>query len=381
MKEFDPYYFATPAHIFNESHFNSTYNATNGRKITTLEDFKQTIKNELEFHVLELRCLTTDQSMLKAKKNPLVIEYTSPFKLKFTSKLDNDDHSKSNIETKNMTIVQRSDFLEKENCYRYSLIADIPEIGKNYLLSLYGLKQQESLDTNISYPNLTKHLVTRTSDEINNDIPKYNISYEFGLKLNSHHSEYIRFDKNPLVIELSCPKTTKALAEARDIISEKKIEYAVLVQRDFKTSNLIVNVALPNQTALLYLFAKNSSSDDEKEELKQVAKLKLTRGKITNNDAIRYCQTYAIAQETTFIFSPIEFDLKANVSYDFKYHVIGALKVMLKDGEGKYYQLEKKEENLWTLLGKSISVKGKLNLFAQFDADSSYKGICYYEVN
>jgi len=77
VKKFDPYYFATPSHIFHETHHSPSFTPTDGSRKFSLEEFENSPNNKLEYHILGLVCVNNSMKALtRTSKNPLVIEYT-----------------------------------------------------------------------------------------------------------------------------------------------------------------------------------------------------------------------------------------------------------------------------------------------------------------
>ena len=55
VKDFNPYYFATPPHIFNETHYSSAFSLGNGPN--SLGEFEEAQLNTIDFHLCGLKCL------------------------------------------------------------------------------------------------------------------------------------------------------------------------------------------------------------------------------------------------------------------------------------------------------------------------------------
>lgn len=66
VKEFDPYYFATPPYVFNERHFSDEFYLESTHK--SLEEFEKAPANELYFHMCGLKCLNYHTSEIRLKK-------------------------------------------------------------------------------------------------------------------------------------------------------------------------------------------------------------------------------------------------------------------------------------------------------------------------
>lgn len=78
-KDFQPYYFAVPAHIFMEKHFSDTFTKDTEAPQMTLNDFEKNPCHNLEFHTLGLSYSNNRkvETIIKSSTNPMIIEYTS----------------------------------------------------------------------------------------------------------------------------------------------------------------------------------------------------------------------------------------------------------------------------------------------------------------
>lgn len=125
VQNFKPYYFATPSHIFNETHYSRAQKQQASRHVS-LEEFERSHANTLDYHLLGLKCMSMGRdevvnSEIRTHKNPLVIEYTSAQRLHLKAKLfDSSDDAKIT----NACLVQ-SDFYAKD--YKYCVIVELPE--------------------------------------------------------------------------------------------------------------------------------------------------------------------------------------------------------------------------------------------------------------
>ena len=376
MRKFKPHWFFVPQHVFDESNYSMTESPTGENRQDTLEEFQDGPFNKLEYHIFGLKCLDNDiQSVINTSKNPLIIEYTSPEKLKFVSDLVD---QKTGYEEANTTIVQTDSAVDEElEEYKYCLIADIPKKGKTYLLRLYGVASDdnESEEEENKYNLLSQYLVTRDGNKYSN-LPKYYISLDHEIKLMSHNSQFIRFATNPLVIEFEIPSSVGVVFSLTDRDETK--ERNILEQRNPENREIVtVFAALPkqNETYLLHIFINSNG------KLKYVNKFHLVRVQSNENDRIQFCEIYKTKFEN-LIYSPIEYYLKSDKSYEFKYFIKDALDVALVDADDEWYILERSDldPNIWSL-DRSFNSVGKLTVFAKFNETDSYTGICYYKVN
>lgn len=287
MKNFKPYYFITPNHIFNETHFSKSFQS--GARNSNLNEFERSHANNLDYHVLGLKCLMSSDQMpyseIHTFKNPFVLEYISSQRLYLKSKLFDPD----GIKLKNMTLIQ-SDFSSKQQEFKYCVIADLPEKDTMYQLVLYGVNKEPG--PGITYPELTKYSVVLAGDEINEEIPQYNLSFDYHIKLKSHYSQLIKFDTNPVIMEFVVPNTTQALFKVtqRD---ETPVENAVIAQKTLESSSMLVNVALPklNETYFLKLYAKRAK-DTASKNFNYVSQIQLVRTHSDENDELKFCTIF-----------------------------------------------------------------------------------------
>lgn len=349
-------------------------------KKKSLNEFEKLHANTVDYHVCGLKCTSYEKtelnySEIRTPRNPLVIEYTSTQRVHLKARLFDPE---TNNKIKNATIIQ-SDFSKPQNV-KYCTIAELPQKNKDYLLVLYGCTSTKEPVSDASFPELTKYLVQLIGDEINENIPQYNLSFDYHIKLRSHFSQLIKFETNPLIMEFIVPNLTQAQFKVtkRD---ETPVENAVLAQKLPEHSTMLVNVSLPkpNETYFLKLYAKHAK-DPSSKSFNYVSQFQLVRFQTDQNDKQKYCTLFA-TDFKYFIYSPTDFYLSANKPYDFKCMVKDAVKVALQDNEKKWHQLEMNQEepNVW-LLKKTFASKGKLTLFAQFEDKKSYSGMCSYEI-
>lgn len=377
-----PYWFATPVYVFIETHYSDSFNPSDKRLKWTLDEFEMYADNQLEYHILGLTCLDSYKPIVKAfiktSSNPLVIEYTSKNPIVFTTSLVEE---KSGDKLDGYALIQ-SELDSGENKYRYCLLVDIPEIGKNYTLRLFGLKKSEKDETHI-YPMLTEYLISRTSDQFSY-IPQYNIIFlNHGIKLISHHRQIIYFKVNPLVMRFYIPESEKVMFKLTTQ-NDKEIHHSVLGQKNYRNmTNEIVDVAVPshNQTYFLKLYARNSTANMNT-YYDLVNLFHLVRFKTNENDKMQLAKQYT-AGENSFIYSPMDFYLQKSKMYEFMYVIKNASDVVLVDSNKKWTHLEKSKANanIWWATVTSLDASGQLNVFAKFlDGHKSYIGMFYYEV-
>jgi len=96
----------------------------------------------------------------------------------------------------------------------------------------------------------------------------------------------------------------------------------------------------------------------------------------------KFVKTY-INNLDAYIHSPIDYSLNAGQTYAFRYYIKNALEVALVDANDKWHYLPLDNSSssafLWS---KEISLDalGDLCLYAKFDEDAEFDGICAYEI-
>lgn len=172
----------------------------------------------------------------------------------FTTKLATLDGTQMNN-----TIFSQSDFDISSNRFRNCFIVSIPEKGENYVLHLFGKPKDES--NRASFVPLTKYLVVRQTDnQLDfNLIPKYNISFEFGIKLLSHFSTVIKTSSIPIRLEFFIPESTTSLFALVDRDENKIESFEITEDPDVSKTFVSVSIPEPNTTYRLNIYAKNKA--------------------------------------------------------------------------------------------------------------------------
>jgi hypothetical protein len=177
------------------------------------------------------------RGITRTNKNPLVIEYTSLKKIYFTAKL----LDVSIREIKDRALVQSEFALSKHQKSRYCLIVDIPMKNKRYKIQLFAKNAHSSEDEKKTYPLITEFLVIRKGNE-QNIIPRYNLTFDYNLRLTSHFSRYIKLKTNPLVMEFEAPNNSQTLQKidfSTKLLEEKinrEIKDGILKQIEYSMS-------------------------------------------------------------------------------------------------------------------------------------------------
>lgn len=389
VKEFKPYYFAVPTHIFNETHYIESLTfppSLNNHRLEFNRDLFETSANiKLEYHKLGLECASNRMRALTRVdcNNPLVIEYKSSQNLKFSHDLIDNE---SGEEIKNALLIQTQHPNESEQFFKYCLVGEIPQIGKDYLVRLFAL----SKDTNLTkgrFELITEfHVIRQQNDLINENqhVPNYQLSFEHEIRLKSHQTQRIVFDSNPLEMVFRVRDDIKFDLELKDAQTNDSIPNSVLVHKDPISSDMIVNVAVPreNQRFVLNIFA---SEDSKTSILRSIeAEFHLIRSKRSKNDDLKFCGMYAMGRRC-FISSPREYHLHRGRCYMFKYCVKDAVDVALVfDGNEKWIGLEKRENESNGMVNwcKNVMIErnARVQVFAKFSQNDEYNGICFYDV-
>ena len=145
------------------------------------------------------------RAITRSNKNPLVIEYTAPQNIFFSTTLIEETTSR---EITDGIVIQSEYTMSQDQKSRYCLIADIPVKGRKYKIELFAKNKRTSEDDNKFYPMITEFIVIREGDE-ENIIPRYNLTFDYDLRLTSHFSSYIKFKSNPLVMEFEAPNNSQ----------------------------------------------------------------------------------------------------------------------------------------------------------------------------
>lgn len=361
--------------IFSLRIFARNANENESTFLTTfyLRRNKKNENDDMKLFNFGLICLNQKSSEIRTKQNPLIIEYHSYQRIAFLINLKDENEN----EIKYAGFVQ-CDY--SSSPFKYCLITLLPKKLTKYSLMLYGKTTNDSSD---SYSFVTKYSVIRKNDEINYNLPKYNIEYTYGIKLKSHYSNLVYADENPLEMEFKVPKTTLVSFYLKRINADSNLENSLIIYRNQNnTEKLIVKVAIPDQkeTFILNLFAKNLNEDDNKAN-EFVTQFLIIKKSHLNNELKFLSFNYNELQLNVYVYHPCEFYLKANKFYEFKYFIKKAIKVAFVDSSKSWFYLDKSdsEMDIW-VLEEAFSTRGLLNLFANFDESKNFEWICRYEL-
>ena len=322
-----------------------------------------------DFDNFGLNCITEGvEGITKTKKNPLVIEYDSFQRLNFVTSLKDEN---TDEEIKNAIVAQTEYSISKDKKSKYCFIIHIPKKEKRYKVIMFAQNKDDSNSKSLSA--VTDFVVVRLGDEENSNIPQYNLTFDYGIKLTSHFSRLIKFETNPLTIEFEIPEDVKT---GLYVVKEdgKGVENAILLQKAPQESKTTAQIALPKRDEKFYLniFAKYSSD----ESLVFVGRLDLIREKSDKNDGLKLCLLHS---DSTFIHSPIEYYLTWNKQYEFNYFIKDALDVALTNSSNKWFHFKKELDNIWRLK-TTLSTKGNLSIWAKFKEGASFDAISSYIV-
>ena len=215
-----------------------------------------------------LRLTSHFSRYIKLQTNPLVMEFEAPNNSQTLQKIDFSTkllEEKTNREIKDGILKQIEYSMSKNQNSRYCFIADIPEKGKKYTFKLFARKKNDSEDKDSTYKFLTDFILIRDGDQ-ESSIPRYNLSFDYDLRLTSHYSSYIKFKANPLVIEFEAPYNSEKIyfsAKLLDLRAGLEFTSAAVVQSEYAMSQdqkskycLIATVPRKGRKYTVKLFAK-----------------------------------------------------------------------------------------------------------------------------
>lgn len=342
-------------------------------------DVKDIPKYNLTFDS-DIKLVSHHSKLIKAQTRPFLMEFISPHEIVLTTKLT---EKKEKRVLENLILAQ-NDYVSDAKVFRYCLIIDLPEANKKYKLELFG-KSKEGNETGSTLPILSEFELFREGNKGLNlkDIPKYDLVFEYGIKLISHHCKLIEFNTNPLNMVFKIPNKTLIMFKLSDS-NDKELENSILQHTDpSDDTNIVFSVVVPlqNKVYFLKLFdTKNESSTNNSHMFKEIATFHVTRTRSDSNDNLQLVHVLA-SNSKFFIYNPLDYNLNVDELYEFKYYIKDALKVALVSaGDDKnWYFFEKQADaiDVWTLK-KAIPDLGEVSLFVQYNSDNSFTGICKY---
>lgn len=315
-----------------------------------------------------------NRTLIKSTKTSVFIEYLSNLKLVLISNLI---EQSNNHELKDTTFTQRDFTLADVQAFKYCVMTFLPKKRTNYIWQIFG--KYDDPNEKLSF-QVAEYQVIREGDLIEVNMPQYNLTFNYGIALKSHHTQVISFDTNPLVLEFVVPETTKTLLQLVDN-ERKTIKNSILSQYNPLNNHFIVSVAVGKTNEPFYLILYANKSINSEKEFKFVTEFRINRNSSNKNDKISFTQFYSVATDFLYVYSPQEYELKSSKEYKFQYFIKDAKKVALIDADQNQYFLENtsNEPNIW-VLNQTFSTKGKLTLFAKLGQESQLTGLCYYNL-
>jgi len=204
----------------------------------------------------DLKCLSHTSSIISTSKTPIFLDFSSPRETLIMADLFEENQDKIfNKKLENCLIVQRD-----ARTYNYGILCRLPKMNKYFLLDIFA-KHKENQGF---YRNIGKFLLRNHGNEINLNMPKYTLGFEYGLVCVSHASSIIASRVNPLFVEFNAPKQTLLMGKLLTGQEfNEKITSSILIQRDTETFKygMLVNLPDTNKTYKLAVFAKTDDQD------------------------------------------------------------------------------------------------------------------------
>ena len=97
-----------------------------------------------------------------------------------------------------------------------------------------------------------------------------------------------------------------------------------------------------------------------------------------DNDQIKFISIYQNELIESYIFKPVEYNLKLNKVYLFKVYLKNVYKVALVDINSNWSYLENLSDSIWSI-EKSFNSIGEITLFVKTaSTESNFEAICSY---
>jgi hypothetical protein len=361
QKEFKPFYFLVPAQVLIFTHF-PLKQKTQTIKPISQKEFENLPRIDLKFFVLGFSCLSLISSTIECSVNPFFIEFESEKHTELMGYLEDEKQTRLS----NAVLTQRD-----SKTYKQGLIVFIPEKAKKYTLELFARREKEEDGTTKNFVNVGEIGISRSSDNINKNMPHYQIAFDYDIKLISHFSSFIVCNKNPLNLEFSAPLTVNGFKVSLRESNNKLVNNCSIYQRSIDQKNIELMLALPKKDEIykLELFAL----------AKFIGSLWLKRDEGDDNDVMSFFQTFSgLTDYKAHVFSPYEQNLKRNLSYLFKIFVGKCKNAALVFQQKEWIYLKKDEKDeIWSI-DQKFDQSGTLQLFIMID--DQWKGICGYNV-
>lgn len=349
------YWFMTPPNIFLETHYSEEFFL---HKKCDMAEFEQMHANQLEYHILGLKSKNFAKSIVQCFSNPFFIEFTCVQSVNLDAIVVNQQGKR----LKYMTLVQTE---KCDNLYKYCVIFWIEKVEENaYTLRLVEKRKNNPID-------LSKYSLEFLNDQFSNNLPKYNLKFDSNIALTSHQTLVLDCVLNYLNIEFMAPRSTSIIGILENLDQTKKVDVTKMGQTSFDGKKLMVFSILPNSNSLVTFLYSN----DEKTYTEFVKFLVLKRS--TNNELMNEMVKVDARGEDFYVFGPLDYYLKLNEVYTFKYYSENAQEINLCNAEGYLVQMEKISANLYK---KEIKVDrpGALNVFVKKDNETTV--LAFYQV-
>lgn len=331
------YWFMTPSYIFEETHFSHDFPV---KKRLDFNEFLEMHVNQLEYHILGLKCKNFPYSVVHCHSKPFFIEFTSkePVNLHAILKSKDKEHT-------NSVIIQKENFDNKEE-YKYCVIFYIEKLQD---------KQTLILKCNNLKANLTTYTVVLDDDRLpDDDLPKYKLKFESDIELTSHQTLVLSSEHDFLNIEFSLPDYIAIEGIMKSLDNSREADLTMTAQTIRGSRKFVVFTCFPNFKISNITFTYTNSN----QIVKEFAKLFVVKKK-DEKEILRDLVKIDCRNDQFFAFSPLDYNLKLNQSYTFKYYFKNAQSVKLCNSEGKLFELVKNGdifENIY-LVDKPGSLK------------------------
>lgn len=219
-------------------------------------------------------------------------------------------------------------------------------------------------------------------------LPRISINYHiYELECLNHNQSEINTSDKRLNLKFKCPKSVNLSANLKDF-NGNKADDAIYLGRNPLTNNFEIEIAIPepNKKFILNLFAKYFH--DESNYYDEIGKFVIHSnqtnfGKKESLVHRLYVNSPNVSFIESFLFYPLELNLKKQSQIKFKLFVKNASKLALVDSKTNWIYFEKSkipnEYDTW-YLNYLCNVSGKLLLLAKTHLDSPFYGIYSYFV-
>ena len=214
-------------------------------------------------------------------------------------------------------------------------------------------------------------------------LPKFSINFHlYDLECLTHNKVEINAIKNRIDMEFKCPSVIVLTASLKDM-NGNKLEDCVFFGRNPYTYNyeFKVCVPVPSKKHSLVFYAKYAS--DKSNLYDEVGKFLVicnTNMKFSLQEKY-FVKILNAKNVESFLFYPLNLNLKINTPQKFKIFVRKALKVALVDIDNKwvYFRKDEVKKDVWCL-DHVFSKIGKATIFAKMDENKNLDGIFIYNI-